>query len=333
MFTRLLLFASAGGAAFAASLAAGHGTPIDLKVVNGALSVSHVPDGYAPFVFGQQAEESDPQGPINLPGLGSSLVWDLPGIDIVGMTGSASLSLEVMAPTLGGLTSDSPTFDSNEQTLWYWDAATQTVEPTPADAALDLLLSDGSSARLDNASPLLPPTVLLADTVAGQTGFHNHSLLNFAMPYTPPLDLGVYGFFARFTSESYSPSEWFLTIFNLGTAYDDLAPASEAMWGLAFPGDYDRDGEVTVLDHQIWASEYGSQVSTPGAGADGNGDGIVDIADFTVWRDALAPPPPGANQSVAVPEPVASLFAWVWGLYSAVTGRRRRKRRETCTLM
>ncbi len=50
------------------------------------------------------------------------------------------------------------------------------------------------------------------------------------------------------------------------------------------PGDYNRDGFVTTLDHATWASSFNS---TTALNADGNGNGIVDAADFTVWRDRL----------------------------------------------
>ena len=48
-------------------------------------------------------------------------------------------------------------------------------------------------------------------------------------------------------------------------------------------GDYDRDGDVDINDHGLWRSMYG-QTGT-GLAADGNGDDIVNIADYLIWRN------------------------------------------------
>ena len=50
------------------------------------------------------------------------------------------------------------------------------------------------------------------------------------------------------------------------------------------PGDYDIDGDVDMDDYDTWVSTFNSTLLL---GADGNGNGIVDAADFTIWRDNL----------------------------------------------
>lgn len=50
-------------------------------------------------------------------------------------------------------------------------------------------------------------------------------------------------------------------------------------------GDYDLDGDVDTDDHAVWVAAYGT--SGVGLDADGNGDGVIDAADYTVWRDNL----------------------------------------------
>jgi len=49
-------------------------------------------------------------------------------------------------------------------------------------------------------------------------------------------------------------------------------------------GDYDADGAVTIQDYEQWQLSLG--LDGFGWPADGNRDGMVNIADYTVWRDA-----------------------------------------------
>jgi len=79
------------------------------------------------------------------------------------------------------------------------------------------------------------------------------------------------------------------------------------------PGDYDGDGFVTLDDLDAWAARYGGQDLS----ADGNGDGVVDAADYVVWRNNLPPQEP----SDAVPEP-ATLGLIVLGSLIAASNRR-----------
>ncbi len=56
---------------------------------------------------------------------------------------------------------------------------------------------------------------------------------------------------------------------------------------ILYPGDYDGNGCVDDADRIFWKNAA-RDVSVPkGTGADGNGDGYVDLADYTTWRDNL----------------------------------------------
>ncbi len=52
---------------------------------------------------------------------------------------------------------------------------------------------------------------------------------------------------------------------------------------LEAPGDYDQNGVVEQNDYVVWSALYGSNNPS----ADGNGDGFVNAADYTIWRDNL----------------------------------------------
>jgi hypothetical protein len=280
--------------AVCASLAAAHGVPIDLTVADGVLTVSHPADNYPTYVFGQVEEEGDPQGPVSLLGLGPSLLWDKPGLDTEGMADSASLEFEPIAHEFNGAT----------QSLWYWDPTTRRVVTTPAGSVLNLLLAGGVHAPIPAAGAVGPVTI--AATVEGETGYHNHTLMNYSMPYSSgSFNLGLYGVFGRLTSNEYGPSEMFLMVFNAGAAYEDLAPASEAIWLAANPGDYTLDGVFDTADYDVWVANYGSTPAMAQTNADGNGDGVINAADYTLWRDnvsavAVSVPEPGTVASAAV---------------------------------
>lgn len=110
----------------------------------------------------------------------------------------------------------------------------------------------------------------------------------------------------------------------------------EASPAAPLPGDYNTDRLVNDADRLVWAAGYGG--STPEAlAADGNGDGRVDAADYTLWRDnvtngagtavaaaaaALTPAVAEAPAPPAVPtvaEPVLATIAPVQSLSAAET--------------
>jgi len=75
------------------------------------------------------------------------------------------------------------------------------------------------------------------------------------------------------------------------------------------PGDYNDDGIVDAADYTVWRNTLGESVSILTTGADGNGDGTISAADYQVWKSnfgkTLAAPGVGA----AVPEPVGLTLA------------------------
>jgi hypothetical protein len=62
------------------------------------------------------------------------------------------------------------------------------------------------------------------------------------------------------------------------------------------PGDYDSDGQVAGGDDALWQSTFGSASVLD---ADGNRNGVVDAADYVIWRKNVS----GALNDATVPEP------------------------------
>jgi Dockerin type I domain len=53
---------------------------------------------------------------------------------------------------------------------------------------------------------------------------------------------------------------------------------------LTLPGDYNQNGVVDAADYTIWRKTLNSLASPAGSGADGNGDGTIGAGDYTFWR-------------------------------------------------
>lgn len=286
-----------------ASLAHGHGTPIHVTAAGSQLVVSQgVSDnvGFASMMFFEGDEAGDPFAEVDLPGHGPSVLYQIPGFDIVGMENESSLSIEVL---LRPVVDASP---PEKRTLWYWNPQTELVKPAPVEA-LRLLARENRTTILSPNDLVAPPPLLLSNPMTGQQGFHNHGLLAYALDDDPPAAAGAYGFFARLTSNAYAPSEPFLLVLNRNTDYDKMLTAALAINAAALapiPGDYDNNRVVEAADYQYWRERFG-QSPPPLTSPDGNGNGVVDAADYVIWRDAFTSGAAAGlhSHALAIPEP------------------------------
>jgi hypothetical protein len=265
---------------FAISLAAckvlAHGTPIHIDVVDDQLIASHPPviGGYAPPVFGQTGATSNHAGIVSNPNLGSVVVWQLPGLEITDMDPESSLSIEILARPVV----DSPTKET--RFLWYWNPTSATVESSSSE--FHLLGTESRFVTLDPTVSVAPPAFRLADPVAGFTTGHTHALLSYALDNDAGAATGVYGFFARFTSNTYASSDPFLLVFNYLADHSSLVPASSAIYAAGtLTGDFDLDNQVDGRDFLVWQRLNGSTTRTV---ADISLNGVVDAADLAIWQ-------------------------------------------------
>ncbi len=85
-------------------------------------------------------------------------------------------------------------------------------------------------------------------------------------------------------------------------------------------GDYNQNGVVDAADYTVWRDTLGQVVAAPGAGADGNQNGFVDPGDYTFWKEHYGETV-SATGAIAVPEP-AAVVLWLVGAMLVVVGRR-----------
>jgi hypothetical protein len=90
------------------------------------------------------------------------------------------------------------------------------------------------------------------------------------------------------------------------------------------PGDYNRDGVVDNADYILWRKTFGSPVAY-GEGADGNINGMIDNGDYGVWETNFGGTTAGSGGSTNfgnVPEPSGGLPITI-GLFVAGFASRR----------
>lgn len=87
-------------------------------------------------------------------------------------------------------------------------------------------------------------------------------------------------------------------------------------------GDYNHNGVVDAADYTVWRDSLGKSVSV-GVGADGNGNGLIDAGDYDVWKSHLGEHlGGGAGASASVPEPSTLMLL----ILAALDVSRRRRR-------
>lgn len=106
----------------------------------------------------------------------------------------------------------------------------------------------------------------------------------------------------------------FSATYTLNFSDEDIAGALNSQLLLTLTGtvllagDYNRDGIVDSADYLVWRKTDGTN-TTAYNGADGDGNGTINDADLALWYENFGEVAQGAGSSVAVPEPASILLA------------------------
>jgi hypothetical protein len=76
------------------------------------------------------------------------------------------------------------------------------------------------------------------------------------------------------------------------------------------PGDYTNDGLIDAADYVVWRDNLNRSV-VQFTVADGNGNGLIDQGDFSIWRSNYGSSFAGAGAAQTVPEPSAFVLATI----------------------
>jgi hypothetical protein len=293
-----------------------HGTPMVVGQSSGKLAVSggySDGEGFAAQFFVEDDEDGDPFT-ATLPNIGPAIIWSIPGFNINGLNNQSSWSIEVLPRPV------QEAVPPEERILWYWNPQTEMVEP--ATASFYLL---GTEARYETLLPtaeVAPPPFLLTATLSGHQGSHNHDLLSYAQDNSRPPAPGAYGFFARLISNlgdpstHYEPSDPFLLVFNHGVDHESMVDAALAINATAAgtDGDFNHDGLVDAADYVVWRKSIGT------------------APEYETWRSNFGIAPcncEGGGSAPVVPEPhglLLALTAACMGLNRSTQRRRIRHR-------
>ncbi len=104
-------------------------------------------------------------------------------------------------------------------------------------------------------------------------------------------------------------------------AGDHIYVVSQTAASIAPTGDYNLNGIVDAADYVLWRKTLGQPASPAGSGADGNSSGTIDADDYGFWRARIGnviPTASGSLDQLAIPEPasaslvMAGLLAMAW---------------------
>ncbi len=212
------------------------------------------------------------------------------------------------------------------------------------------LPSNTGAATLTAAGPGKPdvnPSTKQTITVVYQTGTTNDSVFMYLdgtliasktnLPPGTVQSLGTHelhigedtsGFLGAFANENYIGSMDDVMILGRALTPDQVTylstnGANALLATLTVPGDYNNNGVVDMADYVVWRASNGQ--TGAGLAADGNNDGAVNTADYDYWRARFgntAGAGSGTGNAAAVPEPATGALLLFLAAFAPLNRRR-----------
>lgn len=174
----------------------------------------------------------------------------------------------------------------------------------------------GATTVVSPSSGLLPgsfaPAANYIGAAEGNGDFHHH--VDYSLKPLNAFDLpnpavGAYGIKMTLSTSAtgIADSDPFFIVFNLGLDATAFAEAVNDYAGLldTLPGDFNGDGFVNLADYTIWRDNLGG--SEDDGVLNGNGDGgLVEASDYTLWKQNFgseANAVPVTQSTIQTPEP------------------------------
>ncbi len=104
-----------------------------------------------------------------------------------------------------------------------------------------------------------------------------------------------------------------LPVLPAGMMWQVLYGTNEVNLLVTVSGDYNGDGMVDAADYTVWRDTLGQTVSA-GVAADGNGDGVITNDDLAVWQANYGMSVSSSFGVVSVPEPTAAITTAIGSL-------------------
>ncbi len=159
----------------------------------------------------------------------------------------------------------------------------------------DLRLENGSELRVDLGDHGVADKVSIAGTLS-----LDGATLNVAYDGEPGIQAGSSFDVLDFAAVQGEFAAMTLPQLDSGLMWNTGRLLSEGVVSVTLAGDYNGDGAIDAADYTVWRDALGSPV-TAFTGADGDGDGIVTAADRAVWSSRYGESI--SMSATAVPEP------------------------------
>ena len=95
----------------------------------------------------------------------------------------------------------------------------------------------------------------------------------------------------------------------------------EVVTGGGVAGDYNGDGVVNTADYTVWRDNLGQNITLPNEDP-GTTPGMVTVEDYTFWQSRFGANSGSGTSNVAVPEPASGLLLTLLALLSLGQSRR-----------